>query len=84
MFMQHVRTNNNVKGTNNNLKAVAGTVFVFIKFSVTFFLLFLFSLGPSSISLVTFLLKMKDEAEKIPMTARLLSQSGRENQCKAF
>ncbi|EFX68762.1 hypothetical protein DAPPUDRAFT_329796 [Daphnia pulex] len=29
---------------------------------------------PSSISLVTFILKMKDEAEKIPMTAKLLSQ----------
>jgi len=74
MFMQHVRTNNNVEGTHNNLKAVAGNVFVFIPLSVTFFLLFIFFLGPSSISLVTFLLKMKDEAEKIPMTAKLLSQ----------
>ncbi|EFX62385.1 hypothetical protein DAPPUDRAFT_318686 [Daphnia pulex] len=53
MFNQHERTNNNVEGTHNNLKAVA---------------------GPSSISLVTFILKMKDEAEKIPMTAKLLSQ----------
>jgi hypothetical protein len=53
MFMQHVRTNNNVEGTHNNLKAVA---------------------GPASINLTNFLCKMREEADKIGMTAKLLSQ----------
>ena len=53
MFMQHVRTNNNVEGTHNNLKAMA---------------------GPASINLTNFLCKMREEADKIGMTAKLLSQ----------
>ncbi len=60
MFMQHVRTNNNVECTHNNFKAVAGeyckqsNIFTFIHFA--------------------FLIKMKTEADKIPMTAKILSQ----------
>nr|CAH0100573.1 unnamed protein product [Daphnia galeata] len=53
MFMQHVRTNNNVEGTHNNLKAVA---------------------GHASINLANFLCKMREEADKIGMTAKLLFQ----------
>ena len=70
--MQHVRTNNNVEGMHNNLKAVAGeyckqsNIFTFIHFYIV--------LGTASIKLISFLIKMKTEADKIPMTVKLLSQ----------
>ncbi|EFX78667.1 hypothetical protein DAPPUDRAFT_320325 [Daphnia pulex] len=53
MFMQFVRTNNNVEGTHNNLKAVVGSAYT---------------------NIVKFLSLMKEVADKIALTAKLLSQ----------